>query len=91
MIKGTTVIINDAYIDEVTRHRDIAKRKYEVENMPTQKEKLKTIYDNWENKLEWSLNFQDTVDFVQNMEVPQITVCKMVSGLEIPAKNLQTV
>lgn len=91
MINGSTVIFNEDYIDEITRHRDIAKRKYDVENMPNLKEKLKKEYEAWENKLEWSLNFQDTVDFVQNMEIPKITVCKTLSGLEIPAKNLQTV
>lgn len=91
MIKGSTVIFNEEYIDEITRHRDIAKRKYEVENMPNLKEKLRVEYNGWENKLEWALNFQDTVDFVQNMEIPKITVCKMLSGLEVPAKNLQAV
>jgi len=89
MISGSTVIFNDDYIDEVTRHRDIAKHKYEVENMPNQKENLKKTYDAWESKLEWAMNFQDTVDFVQNMEVPSITVCKTLTGYEIPAKHLQ--
>lgn len=91
MIKGTTVIFNDEYIDEVTRLRDIAKRKYDVENVPSNKEKLLKEYTHWENKLEWAMNFQDTVDFIQNMEVPAITICKTITGLEIPAKNLQTV
>ena len=91
MIKGTTVIFNEEYIDEIARHRDIAKRKYELEHMPNHKEKLKKEYESWENKLEWSLNFQDEVDFVQNMEVPKITVCKTLKGYEIPAKHLQTV
>jgi len=91
MIKGSTVIFNEDYIDEITRHRDIAKRKFDTENMPNLKEKLRKEYENWENKLEWSLNFQDTVDFVQNLEIPKLTVCKMLSGLEIPAKNLQAV
>ena len=36
---GTTVIFNEEYINEIIRHRDIAKRKYEVENMPKEKEK----------------------------------------------------
>lgn len=91
MIEGSTVIFNEAYIDELTRHRDIAKRRYEIENMPAPKEKLKKEYEAWDKKLEWSLNFQDTVDFVQNLEVPSITVCKLVSGLAVPAKNLQKI
>lgn len=91
MVEGSTVIFNEGYIEEVTRHRDIAKRKYEIESMPTSKEKLKKEYEAWEKKLEWSLSFQDTVDFVQNLQVPSITVCKMISGLEIPAKNLQKI
>ena len=91
MINGTTVIFNEDYIDEVTRHRDIWKKKYEVENMPNQKEKNFKEYEKWEKKLDWALNFQDTVDFVQNMEVPSITVVKVMSGLEIPSKHLQVV
>jgi hypothetical protein len=91
MLKGTTVIFNEEYIDEVVRHRDIAKRKYEQEHMPNNKERLQKEYEAWERKLEWSLNFQDSVDFVQNMEVPKITVCKTIGGLEIPAKHLQAV
>ena len=91
MVNGTTVIFNEDYIEEIERHRDIAKKKYDVENMPNQKEKNRKEYESWENKLEWALNFQDTVDFVQNMEVPKITVCKLMSGLEIPAKHLQVI
>ena len=49
---GTTVIFNEEYIDEIIRHRDIAKRKYEVENMPKEKEKCKQSLDAWEQKLE---------------------------------------
>lgn len=90
-MKGSTVIFNEEYIDEVTRHRDIWQRKYDVENMPELKEKNYQELQKWENKLEWSLNFQDKVDFVQNMEVPQITVVKTLKGYEIPAKHLQVI
>ena len=91
MIKGATVIFNEEYIQEITRHRDTAKRKYEIENMPEKKEELKKKLESWEAKLDWALNFQDIVDKVQNMEIPSITVCKMISGEEIPAKLLQAV
>lgn len=91
MVKGSTVIFNEDYIDEVTRHRDNWQRKYDVENMPNQKEKNKKELERWEAKLEWSINFQDTVDFVQNMEVPAITVVKTLQGYEIPAKHLQVI
>ena len=59
--------------------------------MPNQKEKNKKELERWEAKLEWSINFQDTVDFVQNMEVPAITVVKTLQGYEIPAKHLQVI
>ena len=91
MISGATVIFNDEYIDEVTRHRDNAKKKYEVEDLPEKKEQAKKAYDNWEKKLDWALNFQETVDRVVNCEVPNITVVKTISGYELPAKILQTV
>ena len=91
MLNGTKVIFNSDYVEEVERHTNLAKKKYEVENMPQNKARLKAEYEAWEKKLEWSINFQDTVDFVQNMEVPSITVCKLMSGLEIPAKHLQRI
>lgn len=90
MIKGSTVIFNEKYIEELTRHRDICKHKFDIENMPSQKEKLQKELNAWNEKLDWALNFQDTVDFVHNMEIPKITVCKTITGLEIPAKNLQS-
>jgi len=91
MITGATVIFNDEYIDEVTRHRDIAKKKFEVEDLPEKKEQAQKAYESWEKKLDWSLNFQDVVDRVINCEVPNITVIKTMTGYELPAKILQTV
>ena len=87
----TTVIFNDEYISEVTRHRDIAKRRYETENMPEEKEHYRMEYEQWEKKLEWAVSFQDTLDSLQNIEVPSLTVCKTLSGLVIPAKHLQII
>ena len=91
MISGATVIFNDEYIDEVTRHRDNAKKKYEVEDLPEKKAQAKKAYESWETKLDWALNFQETIDRVINCEVPNITVVKTISGYELPAKILQTV
>lgn len=91
MISGATVIFNDEYIDEVTRHRDNAKKKYEVEDLPEKKVQAKKAYETWETKLDWALNFQETIDRVINCEVPNITVIRTISGYELPAKILQTV
>ena len=91
MKKGNTVIFNDEYIDEVIRHRDIAKKKYEVENMPNQKARLKEELDAWENKLAWAEEFQDTIDTLVNVEIPKITAIKTMGGYEYPAKYLQVI
>mgnify|MGYP003290131074 CR=1 FL=1 len=91
MVKGTTVIFNDEYVDEIIRHRDISKKKYENENMESIKAKHLKNYKAWEQKLDWALNFQDTVDSFINVEVPSITVCKTMGGLELPAKHLQVI
>ena len=90
-MNGSTVIYNDEYIDEITRHRDIAKRKWETENMTVAKEKLFKEYENWEYKLEDAISFQDTVEYVHQMDIPNLTVCKTLTGRVIPAKNLQCV
>lgn len=91
MIKGTTVIFNEEYIDEITRHRDIAKQKYEVEDLPEEKINCKKALDKWEQKLDWALNFTDTVDSLENIMVPNITVVRTLKGYELPAKHLQLI
>lgn len=91
MIQGSTVIFNDEYIAEVERHRNSAKKKYEIENMPEKKAEYKKKYEAWEQKLDWALNFQDTVDRIENLDVPAIRVCKTFTGLALPAKHLQAV
>ena len=35
---GTTVIFNEEYIDEIIRHRDIEKSKYDVEKKKKKKD-----------------------------------------------------
>ena len=89
-MQGTTVIFNEEYIDELSRHRDNWQTKYEVEDMPDLKEAARQNLEKFEKKLDWALNFRDTVEFTQHMEVPQITMVKTLSGFEIPAKHLQT-
>ena len=91
MQHGSTVIFSNEYIEELTRHRDIAQRKYDVENMPNQKVKLKEELDAWENKLAWAEEFQDTIDSFVNVEVPKITAIKTMGGYEYPVKYLQVI
>lgn len=91
MQHGSTVIFSNEYIEELTRHRDIAQRKYDVENMPNQKAKLKEELEAWENKLAWAEEFQDTIDSFVNVEVPKITAIKTMGGYEYPAKYLQVI
>lgn len=91
MKHGSTVIFNNDYIEELTRHKDIAKRKYDVENVPDVKAKLKEELDVWENKLAWAEEFQDTIDSFVNIDIPKMTVIKTMGGYEYPAKYLQIV
>ena len=76
MIKGTTVIFNEEYIGELERHRDNAKKKFEVEDVPEFKQKAQKYLDACEKRLEWATEFRDT---------GVVTV----GGYELPAKHLQ--
>lgn len=91
MKHGSTVIFNSDYIEEIIRHRDIAKRKFDVENLPAQKAKAKAEYEAWETKLEWAEEFQDHIEEIKNMDIPNITVIKTMGGYEYPAKCLQVI
>lgn len=89
MIKGTTVIFNEEYIGELERHRDNAKKKFEVEDVPEFKQKAQKYLDACEKRLEWATEFRDTVDHFVHLDVPNITGVVTVGGYELPAKHLQ--
>lgn len=89
MIKGATVIFNEDYIAELERHRDNAKKKFEIEDVPEHKAKAQKYLEAAEKKLEWATEFRDTVDHFVNIEVPNITCIVTVKGYELPAKCLQ--
>lgn len=89
MIKGSTVIFNDEYIAELIRHRDNAQKKFEIEDVPENKNKAQKYLEAAENKLEWATSFRDTIDHFVNLDVPNITGVVTVSGYQLPAKNLQ--
>lgn len=91
MIQGTKVIFNNDYIEEITRHRDNAQKVWENELMPDAKEKAKKALDSWEDRLEWALSFEDILDEVKNVDVPNITIFKTMGGYELPAKHIQIV
>lgn len=91
MKQGTTVIFNQDYIDELVRHRDIAQRKYDVENIESQKQKAKAVLDAYQQRLEFAENFQDTILEIKNMDVPHITAIKTMGGQEYPASVLQVI
>ncbi len=88
---GSTVIFNNDYIEELIRHRDIAKRKYDVENLPKEKEQAKRVYEHWEQKLQWAEEFQDTIEEIKNMSIPNLTAIKTMGGHEYPIKYLQVI
>ena len=91
MIQGSTVIFNEEYIDELIRHRENDKKKFDVEDLPEYKGKAEAQYLAAENKLEWATGFRDTIDHFVHLDVPSITAVVTVEGYELPAKHLQVV
>jgi len=91
MKQGTTVIFNQDYIDELIRHRDIAQKKYDVENIESQKLKAKQNLQMCEQRLEFAENFRDTIFEIKNMDIPHITAVKTMDGHEFPASVLQVI
>lgn len=91
MQKGQKVIFTQDYIDELTRHRDIAKQKYEVENMPQEKSALKQKWEAWEQVLEKAECFQGIVREVKNPEMEKLATVITMEGSEHSLKNLQPI
>ena len=89
MINGTTVIMNDEYISEITRHRDMYKKKVENEVVPEVHEKLLQKLNYFENKLTQAIEFQDTVEEIVNLDIPRITAVKTLNGYVLPLKHVQ--
>ena len=89
MIEGSTVIMNEAYIAELTRHRDICKKKLDKETFPKIREELTERYNRYDNMLNQALDFQDTIVEVINIDIPKLTSIRTMSGLVLPLKNVQ--
>lgn len=89
MKQKTKVIFNNEYIQELYRHRDIAKKKYDVESPGIHKEQAKKDYEYFLNKIEWAENFQDIVEEIHNINIPHLTIVKTMSGRELLLRNLQ--
>ena len=89
MIKGSTVIMSEDYIADLTRHRDTYKKLMENEPYFDAQAKYRTKYEMYEEKLNKALEFQDTIEEIINVEIPKISVVKTVTGLAIPLRNLQ--
>ena len=91
MIKGNTVIFNEEYISELNRHRDGAKKQLDTTIDSKVRRGLEREIDYFTKKLEYALDFQDTVDQVINVEIPQITAIKTVSGVVLPIRIVQII
>lgn len=85
------VIFNEEYIDELTRHRDILQHKLSIEMMPNEKVKYKRMLDDMQHRLDWSIDFQDTVAEVKNIDIPKISIVKTIHGYELPLRNIQII
>jgi hypothetical protein len=91
MIKGSTVIFNEAYIEELTRLRDNCQSKLEMETFFKERQKLEEQLNMYQTKLDKALDFQDVLDEVIHIDVPQITTVRTVSGVVLPLKNIKVI
>ena len=91
MIKGSTIIFNDEYISELKRHIDNDRRQLDTTIYSKVRQELEEKVDYLSKKLEYALDFQDTVDQVINVEVPRITTVKTISGVTLPLRIVQII
>lgn len=91
MKQGTTVIFNEEYIDTLTRHRDIAQRKFDTENLPKEKEQARRNLERLENLLDKAICYQGTVQEIKYTDIPSLTVVKTMDGGEYSLKDLQVI
>lgn len=91
MKQGTKVIFNQEYIDELIRHIEIARKKYEVENLPKEKEQALKSLQYLEKKLEEAETFQGTILEITNATIPSLTMVKTMDGQEYPLCQLQII
>ena len=91
MIKGSTVIFNEAYIEELTRLRDNCQNKLEMETFFKERQKLEEQLNMYQTKLDRALDFQDVLDEVIHIDVPQITTVRTVSDVVLPLKNIKVI
>jgi hypothetical protein len=91
MINGSTIIMNDEYIEELTRHRNICEKNLKEEIVPAKQAKLEEKLNYWNNKINEAMEFQDVIDEVLNLDMPRLMVVKTISGLVLPLKHIQIV
>lgn len=91
MIKGSTVIFNDEYISELQRHKDNTRRQLDNTIDSKVKRELEEKFNYLSKKLEYALDFQDTVDQVINVEVPKITTVRTIGGVTLPLRIIQII
>ena len=91
MIKGSTVIFNDEYISELQRHKDNTKKQLDNTIDSRAKAELEEKFNYFTKKLEYALDFQDTVEQVINVEIPKIATVRTVSGMTIPIRIVQVI
>ena len=89
MIKGATIILSDEYINELTRHKDNLEQQILLEDIPDKKARIQSRFDIMSKKLDEALEFQDVVDEIVNLEIPNMAVVKTMTGLVLPLANIK--
>lgn len=91
MIKGSTVILNEEYINELTRHRDNWEKRYNSEVMLQPKNKALNQLNKFESKLQKALDFQDTVQEILHIDNPHMTVVRTVNDIVLPLSHVKII
>lgn len=89
MIKGSTIIMSEAYIEELTRHKNNFQAILANTDIPDQQDILKERIRIFNQKIEEAMDFQDTVEEILNLDIPKMTVVKTVNGLVLPIANVK--
>lgn len=91
MIKGSTVIMSDRYIDILSRYVENSQRKLNCETNEYSRKKLQKELEYYQIKLDKALEFQDVIEQVLNVDIPSLTAIKTVKGYVLPINNVKVV
>lgn len=91
MIKGSTVIMSEEYIDELQRHLAKWKKRFELETQVKERNKCEKEISMYEAKIDKALSYQDTIEEILHIDIPRLTAVKTVGGKTFPITHVQVI